>query len=92
MAADSGLVSVYRYPCVSPGACAVLGRGHSSHVTNVRWCVHHNIGNNGSSNNGSYGNNNGGNSNNTSGHNSAYKLLSVGGNDKCLFVWNVKEN
>ncbi|KAK1947175.1 Echinoderm microtubule-associated protein-like 6 [Phytophthora citrophthora] len=34
---DFGLVKLYRYPCVSKNASSVDHRGHSSHVTNVRW-------------------------------------------------------
>jgi WD40 repeat protein len=32
-----GLVKVYRYPCLKKGAQGVIGKGHSSHVTNVRF-------------------------------------------------------
>ncbi|GMI41609.1 hypothetical protein TrCOL_g10410, partial [Triparma columacea] len=35
---DFGLVKVFNYPVVTKGASAVEGKGHSSHVTNVR-CV-----------------------------------------------------
>lgn len=34
---DFGLVKLYRYPCVAKHASALEHRGHSSHVTNVRW-------------------------------------------------------
>ena len=34
---DFGLVKVYRYPCLKKGAQGVLGKGHSSHVTNLRF-------------------------------------------------------
>ena len=34
---DFSLVKVFRYPCLAKGAEAVVGRGHSSHVTNVRF-------------------------------------------------------
>ncbi|KAG1711816.1 hypothetical protein DVH05_009058 [Phytophthora capsici] len=34
---DFGLVKLYRYPCVAKNASSVDHRGHSSHVTNVRW-------------------------------------------------------
>lgn len=34
---DFGLVKLYRYPCVAKNAGALEHRGHSSHVTNVRW-------------------------------------------------------
>ena len=34
---DFGKVSVYRYPCLQPGAEAIVYTGHSSHVTGVRW-------------------------------------------------------
>eukprot|EP00595_Chromulina_sp_UTEXLB2642_P001802 CAMPEP_0196761886 /NCGR_PEP_ID=MMETSP1095-20130614/1198_1 /TAXON_ID=96789 ORGANISM="Chromulina nebulosa, Strain UTEXLB2642" /NCGR_SAMPLE_ID=MMETSP1095 /ASSEMBLY_ACC=CAM_ASM_000446 /LENGTH=2526 /DNA_ID=CAMNT_0042111955 /DNA_START=12 /DNA_END=7592 /DNA_ORIENTATION=- len=53
---DFGLVKVFRYPCIETTSEFIVGKGHSSHVTNVRW---------------------------TSGD----QLVSVGGNDKCLFVW-----
>ncbi|ETP32383.1 hypothetical protein F442_18894 [Phytophthora nicotianae P10297] len=34
---DFGLVKLYCYPCVAKNASSVDHRGHSSHVTNVRW-------------------------------------------------------
>ncbi|KAL7687927.1 putative guanylate cyclase activating protein [Plasmopara halstedii] len=34
---DFGRVKLYRYPCVAKNASSVDYRGHSSHVTNVRW-------------------------------------------------------
>ncbi|EEY63980.1 microtubule-associated protein, putative [Phytophthora infestans T30-4] len=34
---DFGIVKLYRYPCVAKNASSVDHRGHSSHVTNVRW-------------------------------------------------------
>jgi microtubule-associated protein-like 6 len=34
---DSGKVVVYNYPCTIKGTKFAEGRGHSSHVTNVRW-------------------------------------------------------
>jgi len=34
---DFGAVKVYQYPCVSQGNGSVEGKGHSSHVTNVRF-------------------------------------------------------
>nr|CCA15182.1 hCG1784313 putative [Albugo laibachii Nc14] len=34
---DFGLVKMYRYPCLTKGSSVTLNRGHSSHVTNVRW-------------------------------------------------------
>jgi microtubule-associated protein-like 6 len=34
---DFGLVKLFRHPCLEKGAEAVIGRGHSSHVTNVRF-------------------------------------------------------
>ncbi|RLN68841.1 hypothetical protein BBJ28_00002720 [Nothophytophthora sp. Chile5] len=34
---DFGLVKLYRYPCTVAHASSVDQRGHSSHVTNVRW-------------------------------------------------------
>jgi microtubule-associated protein-like 6 len=58
---DFGLVKLFRYPCASEKAKFCEFRGHSSHVTNVRW--------------------------NANGR----QLLSVGGNDKCVFVWKVTD-
>jgi len=34
---DNGKVCVHNYPCTIKGSKFVEGRGHSSHVTNVRW-------------------------------------------------------
>ena len=34
---DFGLVKLFRYPCVTKGSEGVIGRGHSSHVTNVKF-------------------------------------------------------
>jgi WD40 repeat protein len=34
---DFGDLRVYKYPCVQPEAQAVLARGHSSFVSNVKW-------------------------------------------------------
>lgn len=34
---DSGKVCLYNYPCTIKSSDYVEGRGHSSHVTNVRW-------------------------------------------------------
>jgi WD40 repeat protein len=34
---DSSLLRVYRYPCLKKNAGSLVGRGHSSHVTNVRF-------------------------------------------------------
>lgn len=34
---DFSLVKVFRYPCVTKGSEGVIGRGHSSHVTNVKF-------------------------------------------------------
>ncbi|TMW55919.1 hypothetical protein Poli38472_008567 [Pythium oligandrum] len=36
---DFGLVKLFRYPCVTKNASSADYRGHSSHVTNVRWAV-----------------------------------------------------
>lgn len=57
---DFGHVKLFRYPCVQDGSSSVVGDGHSSHVTCVRWTV-------------------------------ANHLISVGGNDKCIFIWNLVE-
>lgn len=59
-AEDSGIVRVLRFPSITPNSSAVTLRGHSSHVTNVRWTIEN-------------------------------QLVSVGGNDKCVFVWNMVE-
>lgn len=34
---DFGLLKIFRYPCLTKGSEGVIGRGHSSHVTNVRF-------------------------------------------------------
>ena len=34
---DNGKVALYNYPCTIKSSKFVEGRGHSSHVTNVRW-------------------------------------------------------
>ena len=34
---DFGLVKIFRYPCVTKPSEGVIGRGHSSHVTNVKF-------------------------------------------------------
>lgn len=34
---DNGKVAVYNYPCVVKSSEFVEGKGHSSHVTTVRW-------------------------------------------------------
>ena len=34
---DNGKVAVYNYPCTIKSSNFVEGRGHSSHVTTVRW-------------------------------------------------------
>ena len=34
---DFGLVKVFRYPCVESGSEGQIGKGHSSHVTNVKF-------------------------------------------------------
>lgn len=57
---DSGQIRILRYPSVVPSSQAVVLRGHSSHVTNVRWTIDNH-------------------------------LVSVGGNDKCVFVWTLTE-
>ena len=36
---DFSMVKLFRNPCVEQGAEAVIGRGHSSHVTNVRFSI-----------------------------------------------------
>jgi len=34
---DNGEVNLLRYPCLVKGCDATVGKGHSSHVTNVQW-------------------------------------------------------
>jgi WD40 repeat protein len=34
---DLGKVNIFNYPCLDKGALSIECRGHSSHVTNVRW-------------------------------------------------------
>ena len=34
---DFSKVKVFRYPCIQKGSESVVGKGHSSHVTNVRF-------------------------------------------------------
>jgi microtubule-associated protein-like 6 len=34
---DSGMLKMFRYPCIEKGAPFAVESGHSSHVTNVRW-------------------------------------------------------
>jgi microtubule-associated protein-like 1/2 len=34
---DCGELRLYKYPCVSPDAAALVGRGHSSNISNVKW-------------------------------------------------------
>lgn len=34
---DHGKVAVYNYPCLIKNSKYIQGKGHSSHVTNVRW-------------------------------------------------------
>lgn len=36
---DFSMVKIYRYPCTDKGAQVIIGRGHSSHVTKVRFSV-----------------------------------------------------
>jgi microtubule-associated protein-like 6 len=57
---DSGQIRLLRYPSVVPSSKSVVLRGHSSHVTSVRWTL-------------------------------GEKLVSVGGNDKCVFIWELEE-
>jgi len=34
---DFGIVSVHKYPCIPKNSESIEERGHSSHVTCVRW-------------------------------------------------------
>lgn len=36
---DSSNVRLYKYPCLKKGSESVIGKGHSSYVTNVKWCL-----------------------------------------------------
>lgn len=54
---ESGHLNIYNYPCLEKGAKNIEGRGHSSHVTNVRF-------------------------NKVDSH-----LVTLGGNDRSVFVW-----
>ena len=57
---ENGQIQIYNYPCLEKGAKFVSGKGHSSHVTNVRF-------NKVDSN-----------------------LVTVGGNDRSVFIWTVR--
>jgi hypothetical protein len=35
---DRGKVRILEYPCTVPHSQSVKGKGHSSHVTNVKFC------------------------------------------------------
>ena len=37
VADDFGEIRVYKYPCLEKKSGCVVLKGHSSHVTNVRW-------------------------------------------------------
>ena len=56
---DFGSVKLLRFPCAMEKSKFVEFKGHSSHVTCVRWSL------------------------------DGRNLMSVGGNDKCLFVWQI---
>lgn len=34
---DRGHVRILEYPCIKKNSEAVVGSGHSSHVTNIKW-------------------------------------------------------
>jgi WD40 repeat protein len=72
---DFGHVKLFRFPCPLDASKFGVFDGHSSHVTNVRWSL-----------GGGGGDSSGSSSNSSSGY-----LMSVGGNDKCLFVWSRRE-
>ena len=57
---DFGKVKLFRYPCVEKSAQFIELRGHSSHVTNIRWSFDDRY------------------------------MISAGGNDRCIFVWEVQ--
>lgn len=54
---DFGMVKLLRYPCLDKHTESVIGKGHSSHVTNVRFTA------------------------------DDQKVISVGGDDQCVFQW-----
>lgn len=56
---DFGMVKLLRYPCLDKKSESVVGKGHCSHVTNVRFAA------------------------------DDTKLVSVGGDDQCVFQWTV---
>ena len=73
---DFGLVKVFRYPSVKESSKCVAGTGHSSHVTSVRWAQINNTGTAAGTTGAATG---------------VEYLISTGGNDKCIFVWEIKE-
>lgn len=78
---DFGLLKLFRYPCVKENSKFVVGKGHSSHVTCVRWAQHTTnlAGADAPSSSGSA---------KTS---TCEYAITTGGNDKCVMVWEVKE-
>lgn len=60
VATDEGDVRIFRYPVANERSEFTSGKGHSSHVTNVRWTI-----------DGS--------------------LVTAGGRDQCLFIWELQE-
>ncbi|CAK72848.1 unnamed protein product (macronuclear) [Paramecium tetraurelia] len=36
---DNSQIKIFRYPCVKKASGYVLGKGHSSHITNIAWSV-----------------------------------------------------
>ncbi|CAD8171847.1 unnamed protein product [Paramecium pentaurelia] len=36
---DNSQIKIFRYPCVKKGSQYILGRGHSSHITNIAWSM-----------------------------------------------------
>ena len=57
---DYGTLQCFQYPCIVKHAPSIPGRGHSSHVMNVRWCREN--------------------------------IVTVGGNDNSVIIWNIKPN
>ena len=57
---DFGKVRLLEYPCVVKNSEGVIGRGHSSHVTNVKFTSNDKL------------------------------LVSTGGEDQTIFVWEVE--
>lgn len=62
-AEDSGEIRILRFPSVTPNSKSIVLKGHSSHVTCVRWLTDF----------------------------KQKTLVSTGGQDNCIFIWEFKE-